>query len=94
MSERKQAVAESKSRRTMTGRVMSKKMQKTVAVSIERVVRHPVYGKYVRRTTRLLAHDEGNACREGDLVAIVEGRPVSRHKSWRVTEILERAEAQ
>ena len=78
----------------MTGRVTSNKMQKTVSVAIERVVRHPVYGKYVRRTTRLLAHDEAGSCREGDLVSIVECRPISRHKAWRVAEILERAEAQ
>ncbi len=87
-------VSGEKSRRTMTGRVVSNKMQKTVAVSVERMVRHPVYGKYVRRTTKLLAHDENSACREGDLVAIVECRPVSRHKSWRVAEILQRGEAQ
>jgi small subunit ribosomal protein S17 len=80
--------------RTMTGRVVSNKMQKTVAVSIERVVRHPVFGKYIRRTTKLLAHDEANSCREGDLVSIVECRPISRRKSWRVAEILQRAEAQ
>jgi small subunit ribosomal protein S17 len=80
--------------RTMTGRVVSNKMQKTVAVAIERVVRHPVFGKYIRRTTQLLAHDEANSCREGDLVSIVECRPISRRKSWRVAEILQRAEAQ
>jgi small subunit ribosomal protein S17 len=80
-------------RRTMTGRVVSNKMQKTVAVAIERVVRHPVFGKYVRRTTRLLAHDEDSQCREGDLVSIVECRPISRHKAWRVSEILQRADA-
>jgi small subunit ribosomal protein S17 len=94
MNEQKQATAGEKSRRTMTGRVMSNKMQKTVSVVIERVVRHPVYGKYVRRTTKLLAHDDTNACREGDLVSIVECRPMSRRKAWRVAEILERAEAQ
>jgi len=81
-------------RREMTGRVVSTKMQKTVSVAVERVVRHPVFGKYIRRTTKLLAHDEDNACREGDLVSIVECRPISRHKSWRVAQILQRAEAQ
>ena len=75
MSENTETVAGEKGRRTMTGRVMSNKMEKTVSVAIERVVRHPVYGKYIRRTTKLLAHDEANACREGDLVAIVECRP-------------------
>jgi small subunit ribosomal protein S17 len=83
-----------KSRRTMTGRVVSSKMQKTVAVAVERIVRHPVFGKYIRRTTQLLAHDENSACREGDLVSIVECRPISRHKSWRVAEILQRGETQ
>ena len=94
MSEQKPAAANEKRKRTMTGRVVSSKMQKTVSVAIERVVRHPVFGKYIRRTTQLLAHDEANACREGDLVAIVECRPMSRHKSWRVAEILQRPEAQ
>lgn len=95
MSEQRETTAEGEGGgRTMTGRVVSNKMQKTVAVAVERVVRHPVFGKYIRRTTKLLAHDEGNACREGDLVSIVECRPISRRKSWRVAEILQRAEAQ
>ncbi len=94
MSEQDQVAEGAGSGRTMTGRVVSNKMQKTVSVAVERVVRHPVFGKYIRRTTRLLAHDEANACREGDLVSIVECRPISRHKSWRVAEILQRAEAQ
>ena len=93
MSEANEAVAEAaKGGRTMTGKVISTKMQKTVSVAIERVVRHPVFGKYIRRTTKLLAHDEENSCREGDLVSIVECRPISRRKSWRVAEILQRAE--
>jgi small subunit ribosomal protein S17 len=94
MSEQNEAAAGEKARRTMTGKVVSNKMQKTVAVAIERVVRHPVFGKYVRRTTKLLAHDEANACREGDVVSIIECRPISRRKSWRVAEILQRAESQ
>lgn len=94
MSEQnEQTVAGTTSRRTMTGRVVSARMQKTVSVAIERVVRHPVFGKYIRRTTRLLAHDEDNSCREGDLVSIVECRPISRHKSWRVAGILKRDES-
>lgn len=94
MSEQsEQAVAGTKGRRTMTGRVVSTKMQKTVSVAVERVVRHPVFGKYIRRTTKLLAHDEDNSCREGDLVSIVECRPISRHKSWRVAGILKRDES-
>ena len=77
-------------RRTI-GRVVSNKMQKSVTVSVERLVRHPVYGKFIRRTTTVMAHDEEGACREGDTVAIVECRPISKNKSWRVVEVLDRA---
>ena len=77
--------------RTLTGRVVSNRMHKTIAVSIERVVRHPTYGKYMRRTTKLLAHDEGNQAREGDTVSIAPCRPLSRRKSWRLVAVLERA---
>ena len=80
--------------RTLTGRVISSKMDKTVAVEIERLVRHEKYGKYVRRTTKLLAHDENNECKEGDLVDITPCRPLSRHKSWRLVTVLERAAQQ
>jgi small subunit ribosomal protein S17 len=76
--------------RTLTGRVVSNRMHKTIAVSIERVVRHPTYGKYLRRTTKLLAHDENNEAREGDTVSITPCRPLSRHKSWRLVAVLER----
>jgi small subunit ribosomal protein S17 len=78
--------------RTLTGRVVSNKMQKTIAVSVERLVKHPRYGKYVRRTTKLLAHDEQGECREGDLVDIVECRRLSSRKSWRLVRIVKRAE--
>lgn len=78
--------------RTLTGTVVSNKMQKTIAVVVERLVKHPQYGKYVRRTTRLLAHDEGNTSREGDLVTITECRPYSKRKAWRLVEVLRRAE--
>jgi small subunit ribosomal protein S17 len=77
--------------RTLTGRVVSTKMQKTVAVEIERLVKHPVYGKFIRRTTKLLAHDEKGASHEGDLVKIAPCRPMSRHKSWQLVEVLEKA---
>ena len=77
--------------RTLTGQVVSNKMDKTIAVAIERVVRHPTYGKFVRRTTKLLAHDENNEAREGDTVSITPCRPLSRHKSWRLLAIIERA---
>ena len=80
-----------KSVRTLTGQVVSNKMDKTIAVAIERVVRHPTYGKFVRRTTQLLAHDEKNEAREGDTVSITPCRPLSRHKSWRLLAIVERA---
>src|SRR5688572_6524555 len=78
--------------RTLTGRVSSNKMDKTIAVDVQRLMKHPTYGKYIRRTTRLLAHDEKNECREGDLVTITPCRPLSRRKSWRVLRVLERAE--
>ena len=77
-------------RRTV-GRVVSSKMQKSVTVAIERLVRHPVYGKFIRRTTKVMAHDEDGTCREGDTVAIVECRPISKRKNWRVVEVVERA---
>ncbi|MFO7190037.1 MAG: 30S ribosomal protein S17 [Pseudomonadota bacterium] len=79
--------------RPTIGRVVSNKMQKSVTVAIERLVRHPAYGKFIRRTTKVMAHDEENACREGDVVAIVECRPISKRKSWRVVEIVERSSA-
>ncbi len=85
------AAAETRGARTLTGRVVSNKMQKTIAVEIERLVRHPTYGKYIRRTTKLLAHDENGSSQEGDLVVITPCRPVSRHKSWRLLEIVEKA---
>lgn len=77
--------------RTLTGRVSSDKMDKTVTVVIERTVRHPLYGKYVRRTTKLHAHDEQNECRIGDLIMIEPCRPLSRTKAWRLVRVLERA---
>lgn len=77
--------------RTLTGRVISNKMQKTITVAVERLERHAKYGKYVRRTSKLLAHDEQGESREGDLVAIAECRRLSRRKSWRLVRVLERA---
>lgn len=79
--------------RIETGRVVSNRMDKTITVAIERLVKHPSYGKYVRRTTRLLAHDENNECREGDMVSIAPCRPLSRRKSWKLVCVVERAEA-
>ena len=77
--------------RTVQGRVVSNKMNKTIAVEIERLVKHPRYGKYIRRTTKLLAHDEANESREGDTVTIAECRPLSRSKNWRLVSVVERA---
>ncbi len=79
------------SRKTRVGVVVSDKMDKTVVVSIERRVQHPVYGKMVRRTKRLKAHDEQNAAKTGDTVRIMETRPLSKDKRWRLVEIVERA---
>ena len=80
--------------RTIVGRVVSNKMDKTVSVAIERKIKHPVYGKYIRRTTKVLAHDAANECKAGDRVAISECRPVSKNKSWSVVDIVERAPGQ
>jgi small subunit ribosomal protein S17 len=82
---------EAKGARTLTGRVVSTKMQKTVAVEIERLIRHAPYGKFIRRTTKLLAHDENGESHEGDLVSLSACRPLSRRKSWRVTAVLQKA---
>jgi small subunit ribosomal protein S17 len=78
--------------RTLTGRVVSSKMQKTITVAVERLVKHPKYGKYVRRTTKLLAHDENGEGREGDLVDIAECRRLSARKAWRLVRVVKRAE--
>ena len=74
--------------RSITGRVVSNKMDKTVTVLIERKVSHPLYQKYVRRSTRISAHDEKNECNEGDLVMIEQCRPLSKNKSWRLVKVL------
>ncbi|MEM7612343.1 MAG: 30S ribosomal protein S17 [Pseudomonadota bacterium] len=81
----------SEKQRRVIGKVVSDKMDKTVSIAIERLVRHEVYGKYIRRTTKLKAHDEANECRIGDTVAITECRPVSKSKSWSVVEVVDRA---
>ena len=82
---------ETKAKRRIVGRVVSNKMDKTITVSVERTVKHPLYGKLLRKTTKLHAHDEKNECHEGDLVAVVETRPLSRSKHFRLVEILESA---
>lgn len=82
-----------KTARSVEGRVVSSKMNKTITVMIERRVRHPLYGKIVTRRTKLHAHDESNESKQGDLVQIEECRPLSRTKSWRLVKVLEKARA-
>ncbi len=79
-----------KLKRTLTGRVVSNKMDKTVTVLVERKVKHPLYGKIIRRSQKFHAHDETNQYNEGDLVVIQEGRPLSRTKTWVVAELVEK----
>ncbi len=74
--------------RTVTGKVVSNKMDKTITVLVERVVKHPVYGKYIKRSTKLMAHDAQNVCQEGDVVSITSCRPLSRHKTFTLVEVL------
>lgn len=81
----------SKTTRTVSGRVVSNKMDKSITVLVERKVRHPIYGKYVKRSTKMHAHDEANACNEGDLVIIQQSRPLSKTKQWNLVEIVEKA---
>jgi small subunit ribosomal protein S17 len=85
------AEAAEKAPRTLTGTVVSAKTAKTIAVEISRVLKHARYGKYIRRTTRLLAHDEAGAAREGDTVTISPCRPMSRRKSWQLVSVIDRA---
>ena len=92
MSEQAVETTAAGAERTLTGTVVSSKMQKTIAVSVERLVKHAKYGKYVRRTTKLLAHDEHNEGREGDLVDIAECRRLSSRKAWRLVRVVKRAE--
>ena len=84
-------MSEVKVKRTVTGVVTSNKMDKTITVMIERVVKHPVYGKYVKRSSKVHAHDEKNECNMGDTVEVVECRPLSRSKTWNLEKIVTRA---
>jgi len=77
-------------RKTVVGKVVSNKMDKTVSVAVERRYRHPLYGKYLKRTSKFMAHDEKNECKIGDTVRIMETRPLSHLKRWRLVEIVER----
>ncbi len=78
-------------RKERVGRVVSNKMQKSITVAIERKVKHPIYGKFMNKTTKLMAHDENNECGIGDTVRIMETRPLSKNKRWRLIEIIEKA---
>jgi len=78
-------------RKERIGLVVSNKMEKSIVVIVERKVKHPVYGKFVKKTTKFVAHDEKNDCNEGDKVKIMETRPLSKRKNWRLVEIIERA---
>lgn len=85
-------VEQSRSQRSIVGKVVSDKMNKTIVVQIERKVKHPLYGKYVRKYTKLYAHDEDNTCNIGDLVKIEQSRPLSKTKCWKLVEVLKKEE--
>ena len=78
--------------KTVTGTVISSKMDKTISVCIERTVKHPFYGKYIRRSTKVMVHDEVNECNEGDIVIIESSRPLSKNKSWRLQKVISKAQ--
>jgi small subunit ribosomal protein S17 len=82
---------DNKTLKTVEGRVVSNKMDKTVTVLVERQVKHPLYGKYIKRSTKLHAHDADNACKEGDVVQLTEIAPMSKTKNWRVVQVITRA---
>ncbi len=84
-------MSEQKVQRTLTGKVTSDKMDKTITVKIERQVKHPLYGKFIKRSTKVHAHDESNDCNMGDTVKIAECRPLSKSKSWQLVEVVEKA---
>lgn len=84
-------MSEEKKLRTVSGKVLSNKMDKTVTVLIERKVKHPLYGKYIKRSTKLHVHDENNECEIGDTVTITECRPLSKTKSWALVEVVSKA---
>jgi small subunit ribosomal protein S17 len=85
------AAEETTKLRTVVGRVVSSKMDKSATVAVERVVRHPVYGKFIRRTSKVMIHDAQNECTEGDTVSIAECRPIAKNKSWRLVSVVEKA---
>ncbi len=77
--------------RTLTGRVVSDKMDKTITILIERQVKHPLYGKFIKRSTKVHAHDESNECNAGDTVTVEQCRPLSKSKTWRLVKVVEKA---
>lgn len=85
------AQTERAERRERTGKVVSNRMDKTITVAVDRQIKHPIYGKFITKTTKYLAHDEENTANEGDVVQIMSTRPLSKRKTWRLVEILERA---
>jgi small subunit ribosomal protein S17 len=80
-----------KVKRTLQGKVISNKMDKTIVVKVDRKVKHPLYGKYITRSTKIHAHDENNSCQIGDTVIVAESRPIAKTKSWQLVEIVEKA---
>ncbi|MDZ4840237.1 MAG: 30S ribosomal protein S17 [Bacteroidota bacterium] len=91
MSEIIETGDERKSRKLIVGKVLSNKMEKSIVVMVERKVKHPIYGKFVKKTSTFMAHDEKNECTIGDTVEIMETRPLSKNKRWRLTQIVEKA---
>ena len=83
--------SERNARKERVGKVVSAKMTKTITIAIERQVKHPIYGKFIKRTTKLMVHDETDDAREGDVVRVMETRPLSKNKRWRLVEVVERA---
>lgn len=90
MSETQTQIETRGRRKTRTGLVTSNKMDKSITVSVERKVKHPIYGKFLKKTTKFMAHDEKNECSIGDVVKIMETRPLSKNKCWRLVEIVEK----
>jgi small subunit ribosomal protein S17 len=91
MAEQAQTTLERAQRRERIGRVVSNKMQKSITVAVDRQVKHPIYGKFITKTSKLMAHDENNEANIGDTVRIMSTRPLSKNKSWRLVEIVEKA---
>ena len=91
MAEQAQTTVERAQRRERIGRVVSNKMQKSITVAVDRQEKHPIYGKFITKTSKLMAHDENNEANIGDTVRIMSTRPLSKNKSWRLVEIVEKA---